>query len=92
MDFTPFFEETFSRQGTIMDLNRKFSDALDVAKVRQFKWTCIQLTSTHSYTEVEDNSTTDKVINVSVGRGTVGSFSIKVQQMEAFACLTLGTK
>ena len=30
-----------------------------------------------SYTEVEDNSSKGKVINVSVGRGTAGSFSIK---------------
>ena len=70
----------------------KLSDALEVAKVGQFNWTCIQLTNMHSYMEVDDKSTIGKVSNVSVGLGTVGSFSITifyVLQMEVPACLML---
>ena len=34
-----FSEERGLQQGAIMDLNRELSEALDIAKVRQFKWT-----------------------------------------------------
>ena len=53
------------------------SDALEFANIKHFRWTCIQVTSIPSYTEVKDNSSTGKVINISVGRESVGSFSVR---------------
>ena len=59
-----------------MGMHYKLRDTLRVANVEHVKWTCIQLISVGAYTEVVDVSLTGRVIHVSVGNNSDGSFSV----------------
>ena len=59
-----------------MDLNTWFNDALKT-NMLHFRWNYIHISNIVSYSEISDTGVRGRVVNVSVGRDSVGSFSIR---------------
>ena len=59
-----------------MDLNARFDDALKT-NMLHCRWDFIQIVSIVSFTEIVDTTLRGRIVNVSVGRDSVGSFSIR---------------
>ena len=70
------FDETFSHQRTIMDLNNRFNDDLKT-NMLYCRWNSIHILSIVSYSEISDTTMRGRIVHVSVGRDSVGSFSIR---------------
>ena len=61
---------------TGMDLNSWFKDAFR-ANMLHFRWTSFEVSSIVPYTKISDTKLRGSVVNVSVGRDSAGSFSIR---------------
>ena len=75
-DYATVSEETFLLQSTLMDLNTWFNDALKT-NMLHCKWNSIQIINIVSFIELADTTLQGRIVNVSVGRDSVGSFSIR---------------
>ena len=74
--FAALSDETLSHQRTIMDLNTWFNVALKTSML-QFRLNSIHMSNIVSYSEISDTGVRGRVVNVSVGRDSVGSFGIR---------------
>ena len=70
-------EETFACQEMVMDINRSFADALRLTDADYFNWNCVQIVNVASFSHVTDEHLTGMVVNVSIGKESFGSSSIR---------------
>ena len=70
-------EETFSCQEMVMDINQRFTEVLRLTDADYFKWNCVQIVNVTSLAHVTDEHLMGMVVNISIGKESFGSFSIR---------------
>ena len=60
-----------------MDLNSWFNDAFEKANMLHCRWNSIHMSSIGSYSEISGTKMRGRIVTESVGRDSVGSFSIR---------------